>query len=147
MVRSAEPRTATEADAGELVRLEGLCFHSPWTGDHLEQELRRSPKAFFVLGEPRILAYACFLVVLGEAELLRIGTAPEARRQGLGKKLLDYGFDHLKTLGVSRVMLEVGAENHSARALYESFGFRLEGRRNGYYRDGTDALLYGRGLA
>jgi ribosomal-protein-alanine N-acetyltransferase len=40
------------------------------------------------------------------------------------------------------VGLEVRPTNAEARALYESFGFRVVGRRRGYYYDtGEDALI------
>ncbi len=44
--------------------------------------------------------------------------------------------------GATSVILEVRESNRPAVRLYESIGFRLEGRRNKYYRDPTeDALL------
>jgi [ribosomal protein S18]-alanine N-acetyltransferase len=40
------------------------------------------------------------------------------------------------------VVLEVRPSNVEARGLYESFGFRVVGRRRGYYYDtGEDALV------
>ena len=40
------------------------------------------------------------------------------------------------------VTLEVRPTNDEARTLYESFGFRVVGRRRGYYYDtGEDALI------
>jgi ribosomal-protein-alanine N-acetyltransferase len=40
------------------------------------------------------------------------------------------------------VTLEVRPTNEEARTLYESFGFRVVGRRRGYYYDtGEDALI------
>jgi ribosomal protein S18 acetylase RimI-like enzyme len=39
-------------------------------------------------------------------------------------------------------VLEVRPSNHQAIALYESFNFRVTGRRRGYYYDtGEDALV------
>ena len=41
-----------------------------------------------------------------------------------------------------RVVLEVRPSKHHAVSLYESFGFRVVGRRRGYYYDtGEDALV------
>ena len=40
------------------------------------------------------------------------------------------------------IVLEVRPSNHQAIALYESFNFRVTGRRRGYYYDtGEDALV------
>jgi ribosomal-protein-alanine N-acetyltransferase len=43
--------------------------------------------------------------------------------------------------GAVAATLEVRSTNRSAIALYSSFGFGRAGRRRGYYRDGTDALI------
>jgi ribosomal-protein-alanine N-acetyltransferase len=139
------PREATEEDLDSLAHLETLCFPDPWPRDAFEAELQRATTRIFVAGDPEVRAYAFFQVVLDEAELLRLATAPKARRQGLGAALLEHGIRHLSRGGVRRLFLEVREDNRAARALYEGLGFHLEGRRDGYYRDGEDALLYARG--
>jgi ribosomal-protein-alanine N-acetyltransferase len=46
------------------------------------------------------------------------------------------------------IVLEVRPSNHQAINLYESFNFRVTGRRRGYYYDtGEDALVMERRLA
>jgi ribosomal-protein-alanine N-acetyltransferase len=43
---------------------------------------------------------------------------------------------------VRLIVLEVRPSNREAISLYESFGFRVTGRRHGYYYDtGEDALV------
>lgn len=50
--------------------------------------------------------------------------------------------DGARVRGCRRATLEVRLGNGPARALYEGFGFRVVGRRPGYYADtGEDALL------
>ena len=41
----------------------------------------------------------------------------------------------------SHATLDVATGNTSALALYTLLGFRTAGRREGYYRDGRDALI------
>ena len=137
-------REATEEDLDSLTRLEASCFPDPWPRESLQHEFQSTTARLFVTGHPRVLAYACFQVVLDEAELLRLATAPEARRRGLGAALIDYGIQHLVQEGVRRLFLEVREDNHAARTLYEGLEFHLEGRRDAYYRDGENALLYAR---
>lgn len=84
--------------------------------------------------------------VVGEAELLRIAVAPSARRQGLGRRLLEANQASLTALGCDTLHLEVRVSNAPARALYEALGWRVVGQRRGYYRDGEDAALYRREL-
>ena len=82
--------------------------------------------------------------------MLTFGVLPEARRQGIGRALLDtlLAAAHRRRLG--SVVLEVAADNAAARRLYAARGFIQAGRRPRYYRrpGGTvDGLIMRRGLA
>ena len=72
--------------------------------------------------------------ILGTAEVLNLAVVPERRGQGLGGVLLDAGLAAVRARGGSEVFLEVRASNAVAQALYAARGFRIEGRRRGYYR-------------
>lgn len=91
------------------------------------------------------LAYALFLLLPEEAELLRVATRPEDRGHGLAARLLNRALDVLERSGRPRAYLEVASDNVSARSLYERLGFSVSGRRRGYYADGSDALTMSRG--
>jgi ribosomal-protein-alanine N-acetyltransferase len=88
--------------------------------------------------------------VAGEAELLTISVAPEARRRGLGGKLVSRFMYQAQLRGAERAFLEVAADNLPAIALYESAGFTRAGQRRGYYLtpEGRriDALVLARDL-
>jgi ribosomal protein S18 acetylase RimI-like enzyme len=60
-----------------------------------------------------------------------LATAPEFRRQGVGRALLAAAEEEARRLGLVRICLETEAANRRARRLYESCGFVLmaEGRR------------------
>ena len=96
-----------------------------------------------------LLGFAVWSQVLDDAELLDIGVAPACRRQGLGQHLLDAVMAAARAQGAQRLLLEVRAGNLAAQALYQRAGFRLSGRRKGYYpaADGReDACLMDVGL-
>jgi [ribosomal protein S18]-alanine N-acetyltransferase len=88
--------------------------------------------------------------VAGEAELLTLAVAPEARRRGLGRKLVGRFLYQARLRGAERAFLEVAADNAAGIALYESAGFSRVGLRRGYYQtpDGNriDALVLARDL-
>jgi [ribosomal protein S18]-alanine N-acetyltransferase len=88
--------------------------------------------------------------VAGEAELLTIAVAPEARRRGLGRNLMSRFLYQARLRGAERAFLEVAADNPGAVALYESSGFLPVGTRRGYYRSPEgqriDALVLARDL-
>ena len=80
-------------------------------------------------------------IVSGEAEIIQITVINEARNQGIGSALLDEFLKNHATLGC---YLDVMEGNEEAIRLYQRAGFRVTGRRQGYYRlDGErrDALL------
>lgn len=88
--------------------------------------------------------------VAGEAELLTIAVAPEARRRGLGRKLVARFLYQAQLRGAERAFLEVAADNPAAITLYESSGFQRTGTRRGYYLTSEgqriDALVMARDL-
>lgn len=79
---------------------------------------------------------------------LGISVAPEAQGQGVGRALMVAMIDYAdRWAQVLRLELQVYADNQRAIALYESLGFRHEGRHVGYaLRDGryVDSLSMAR---
>ena len=57
--------------------------------------------------------------------LQNVGIVAEHRRQGLGRALMLKAMRGFQQLGITRVSLEVTADNQGAVQLYESLGFRL----------------------
>ncbi|WP_262423258.1 GNAT family N-acetyltransferase [Brevundimonas denitrificans] len=86
-----------------------------------------------------------------EAEIVTLAVRPEARRRGLGGRLLDRVLDRARDQGVARLFLEVAHDNDAALALYASRGFEQAGGRPAYYArpDGVraDALILALNLA
>ena len=66
-----------------------------------------------------------------QAEMIDLRVLDTERRQGFGRQLLWASLTALE--GVKTVDLEVRASNATARALYESLGFREAGTRPDYY--------------
>jgi [ribosomal protein S18]-alanine N-acetyltransferase len=71
---------------------------------------------------------------LDEAELLLIAVRPEARRTGLGRRLMQDLMAQARDGGVAQLFLEVREGNSPALALYRAAGFEPIGRRARYYR-------------
>jgi ribosomal protein S18 acetylase RimI-like enzyme len=75
---------------------------------------------------------------------------PDHQRKGIGRSLLVACLDWAKSQGIERFELYTRADNDRAQALYESEGFRLEGKRVRFIRlpDGryVDDLVYVRFL-
>jgi ribosomal-protein-alanine N-acetyltransferase len=89
-----------------------------------------------------LLGYALGWWVIDELELLAVGVLPEARRRGVGRRLLEHVLAAARASGGRRVLLEVARGNTAARRLYEGAGFRVLDVRRAYYRaTGDDALV------
>jgi putative acetyltransferase len=78
---------------------------------------------------------------------LGMGLLPEARRRGIGSRLLRKAIAHCRRRRIEKIDLQVFSTNRAARALYRRFGFRQEGRRvRGRKLDGKydDVILMGK---
>jgi ribosomal-protein-alanine N-acetyltransferase len=142
-------RHATVEDLEALLALETSSFpppDHPWSRQQLTAELQQaSSRVWLALGPgERAMGYSAFRQMADEAELLRIATAPEARRQGVAAALLEGALPVLENAGVQRIFLEVRRDNAPALALYGRHGFQQVGVRRRYYPDGSDALLLAR---
>jgi ribosomal-protein-alanine N-acetyltransferase len=84
-------------------------------------------------GEGEIAGFSLSRTVADEAELLLLAVAPEHRRRGVGRMLLDHFVEHARDRGASLVHLEV-REGNPAVIMYRQAGFTLAGRRPKYYR-------------
>ena len=133
------------ADISALVRLEEILFpdDSPWTWDVFASELEAGN--FYVVHrdvDGAIDGYAGLAITGDEAEVHNIGVRPDARRNGLGRKLLR---QLISAAGTRRLLLEVRTDNEAAIALYASEGFTTLGIRRRYYQpSGADAYTMAR---
>jgi ribosomal-protein-alanine N-acetyltransferase len=74
------------------------------------------------------------------AHLNLLAVAPEHRRQGLGRQMMEWLTATAVEAGVFRIDLELRAHNDQARAFYEKIGFESLGLVEGYYQ-GREAAM------
>lgn len=120
----------------------------PWTAAEIA-DLLAGPHVFLIAA-PGGQGFLMGRAVAGEAELLTIAVAPEARRQGLGAGLVARFLAEAAARGAEAAHLEVAADNAGAIALYEGAGFGRAGLRRGYFQlpggQRIDALVMTRRL-
>ena len=138
-----EVRRAGEADLGWISALERESFSAPWTEAQLGRLCRGEGGALFAAfldGAPA--GYAGLETVLDEAGVTNVCTAPEMRRRGVGRALVEALLREAESRGAAFLTLEVRASNAAARALYAAAGFEDVGLRPGYYeRPREDAAI------
>jgi ribosomal-protein-alanine N-acetyltransferase len=138
-----------ERHLAEVVRIERGSYPNPWSLDGFRRELRSGPVSVCRAalsdpepGETRLLGYAFAHVVADEMKINNVSVAPEVRRRGIGRALMNDLLALARARGCRHVTLEVRVGNAPALSLYRSLGFRDVGRRPGYYQpEGEDALL------
>lgn len=134
-------------DPARLAALHVQAFAAPWSEVEFADLLQQA--GVFAVEEAD--GFILIRVVLDEAEILTLAVRPQARRIGLGGRLVGRGAVRAAQAGAVRLFLEVAEDNVAARALYERAGFAQIGRRKAYYAapDGgrTDALVLGLDLS
>lgn len=109
-----------------------------WTESSYRTELADPLRAYFAaLDEDGVLLGWAGTMVNGEtADIMTVGTLPDARRRGIGTALVHALLAEDRRRGATEVLLEVRIDNPGARALYEREGFVTIGIRRGYYDHG-----------
>ncbi|RMF42560.1 MAG: ribosomal-protein-alanine N-acetyltransferase [Deltaproteobacteria bacterium] len=138
-----EIRPMQPADLPGVIRVERACQPHPWDEARFSRELDNPLARLRVIcdGEHLCGFMVCWQVA-DEVEIQNICVAPEYRRKGLGRLLLEDLFNSCPD--AERFLLEVRSGNQPAIELYRSFGFQVDGVRPAYYHDGEDAVLMSR---
>jgi len=134
-----------------VAALEQQCGLSLWGIDGYRRELENQqsillvamagdPSEFATASDP-VVGFLAGRVAADEFQLYNLAVQAEMRGQGIGSSLLVAGLQAAGERGAERAVLEVRASNGSARALYERHGFRLIGKRAGYYSSPPDDAL------
>lgn len=141
-------RGAALGDVEALARIESVCFDGDaWSPALVESELTADTRSVLLASDDsNVIGYGSIQVIDDVADLQRIAVLPGARREGLGRVLLEELLAKAAGLGATRILLEVAATNDAAIGLYASFGFEEIARRAGYYADGCDAIVMERPL-
>lgn len=143
-------RRADVDDLDELVRIEGASFETDRISRRSFRDLLRSPTAILLVAEDEgaILGDALVLFRKGTAaaRLYSIAVDPPARGRGLATVLLVAAEQAAYEGGCLQLRLEVGVDNHAARALYCRAGYREVQSLPAYYEDGSDAIRLARTL-
>jgi [ribosomal protein S18]-alanine N-acetyltransferase len=113
----------------------GRSFGEAWTRSQLAGILPMGGVSMVLALEPRsghTIGFSLFRTVADESELLLLAVMPDARRRGIGRRLLDDFLEHARNDGVARVHLEV-RDGNPAVDMYRTAGFSPVGRRRNYY--------------
>lgn len=139
-------RHAVRSDADQIVEIEASAFLEE---DRFSaRQIRRlieNPRAVVIVAEesvdnqPRIRAWAVALIRTHRrwrsGRVYGVAVAHPAKGRGIGRALVTSLIERLGDAGITRVYLEVRADNTPAMTLYESLGFEPIAILADYYAD------------
>lgn len=141
----------TEHDLLEVVEIEEASGLSRWGWDAYHAELTENKSSIMLVsrlnGERgvapgrRVQGFVAARLVAGELHINNVAVRPECRRLGMARSLLETAINEAARTGAHAAFLEVRAGNEAAQALYKRCGFRVAGRRAGYYAQPLEDAL------
>jgi len=125
-----------------VLAIEKKSFPQPWSLSLFMSEFTNRLATYLVLRIKRkVIGYIGYWNLFEEAHITTFAIHPDYRRQGFGKKLIQYALNLIMNQGCHEVFLEVRVSNFPAQNLYRSLGFSSIGIRKKYYSDGEDAII------
>ena len=135
------------ADINSIVEIDRRSFGWPWNRVYFSGELAGKQSCNFTLKTvehedgQKVIGYIISRLVNEELHILRMAVKPNWRGHGLAARLLARAFGKAAQSGARSAYLEVRPSNESAIALYHRQGFRLMGKKPGYYTDTREDAL------
>lgn len=136
-------RTLKIEDAAAVAEMEHQTYSDAWSEKGVMETIE-NPNTFCLAAEKsgKIVGYLLVYSAVDEAEIARITTIKEVRRQGVASALFEALEQHCKENSLKKILLDVRESNAAARAFYEKCGFTVDGIRPGFYDDPKeDAVL------
>ncbi|NKB89046.1 MAG: ribosomal-protein-alanine N-acetyltransferase [Acidobacteria bacterium] len=121
-------------DVDEILAIERASFPAPWPRSAFDLALAAPELLSQVAEFERIVGYVVGCPDDNHLLIANIAVCPDARRQGLGRVMLEAAIDHAQRIHLEGCELDVRASNLGARRLYREFGFKVIGVRPGYYQ-------------
>ncbi len=142
----------TEHDLLAVVEIEETCGLSRWGWEAYHNEIAEGRGALMLVAHTRqtqlekpdatdIVGFIAARFTGDEVHINNVAVRHAFRLRGIGATLLGSVLEEGARLGARSAILEVRAANVAAQALYAREGFRVIGRRKGYYTDPPEDAL------
>ena len=139
-----EIQLLTEKYIDAVVALSDVCGLSKRDAAQLSKNIGRQDYLILVsLQMDEVTGFIEAQIIADEIHLYDVAVAPDHRREGIAKALIEALARELFNV----ILLEVRESNLAARRLYEACGFSIDGVRKNYYQAPLeDAILMSRKL-
>ena len=132
----------SKSDINQILDLYDGNFSDGWNQNMLESAFLNG--RFLAIAkriEQRLVAVITISTTQFDADIEGIVVDSAFRNKGYAKELLEFSENHLKTLGIEKIFLEVRVSNTPARNLYSQNGYNEISIRKKYYSDNEDAVV------
>lgn len=140
-------RSMTLEDLPQVLSIESEIFSTPWSIRSFMYEVNHDKSIFKVaIVKDHVIGYICLRTLFDVTNVLNLAVSQKFLRKGVaGMLLLSAIEDNSRSnRDVKSYFLEVRSSNAAAIQLYTKFGFKVIGRRKGYYRmPDEDATIMG----
>jgi [ribosomal protein S18]-alanine N-acetyltransferase len=132
-------------DLNAVEEIERTSYPTPWSRSMFAGELAKPSS--ICLGaveseQEELVGYLIISRYVDAWHVMNIAVAPEYRRRGIARSLMERLFEVTARDARRGYTLEVRVSNEAAIRLYEELGFKTRGIRRGYYTDNReDALI------
>lgn len=126
-------RLMTDADLAAVLPIEQKSYGFPWAPSIFRDCLGAGYACWVAERNGRVQGFLIMSMAAGEAHILNLCVATDARRSGVGRRLLGHAISVATRCGVDSLFLEVRPSNEPAVRLYSENGFHEVGLRPGYY--------------
>ena len=140
-----ELRRLQMRDLNAIERIERASYPTPWSRSMFAGELAKPSSICLGAVEAEkdeLVGYLIISRYVDAWHVMNIAVAPEHRRRGIARSLMERLFEVTARDARRGYTLEVRVSNEAAIRLYEELGFKARGVRRGYYTDNReDALI------
>jgi [ribosomal protein S18]-alanine N-acetyltransferase len=132
-------------DLNAIEEIERTSYPTPWSRSMFAGELAKPSSICLGAVEAEkdeLVGYLIISRYVDAWHVMNIAVAPEYRRRGIARSLMERLFEVTARDARRGYTLEVRVSNEAAIRLYEELGFKTRGIRRGYYTDNReDALI------
>jgi [ribosomal protein S18]-alanine N-acetyltransferase len=132
-------------DLNAIEEIERTSYPTPWSRSMFAGELAKPSSICLGAVEADkddLVGYLIISRYVDAWHVMNIAVAPEYRRRGIARSLMERLFEVTARDARRGYTLEVRVSNDAAIRLYEELGFKTRGIRRGYYTDNReDALI------
>jgi ribosomal protein S18 acetylase RimI-like enzyme len=120
----------------------------PYTSEDFHESLRTGATFVACKGDAIVGTVAVFdhdgegITLPGEAEVFRLAVAKAARRQGVGRALVERCHEEAQARGAQAMALWSSPHQTAAHGMYESMGYRRVPARDSMLEDGREQLVF-----